>query len=112
MIYKSECVIIDKMPRVKEGPAVEKTQSSPKVSRADLTPCVDADKLRRARLAVEGKAKPDTAEVHLAAKLRGKYGGDALILEIYKGLKGLYNVTKAAKNRENEKKAAQRRASR
>ena len=73
---------------------------------------VDLAKIERAKKAVYGGAKGDTAEVKLANQLRGKYEGDVLVVEVYRGLGGLIDLTRAKKNRENEKKAAQKRAAR
>ncbi len=94
----------------KETP--KKETKPKKKSVADLTACVNSDKLRRAKLAVYGGSKPNVNAVHLAAKLGVDYEGDALVMEVYKGLLGLVDPERAAKNRENEKIAAEKRARR
>lgn len=66
---------------------------------------VNSVKAERAVRAAFNKAKPDTNEVVLAARIRGKDSSiskDKLIIEIYLGLGGLINLAKAKKNRENE----------
>lgn len=83
-----------------------------KISEADLSACVNSDKIRRAKLAVFGGGKPGVYEIDIANKLRNEYEGDALVMKVYEGMSGLVNPARAAKNRENEKKAATRRASR
>lgn len=79
---------------------------------ASLEALVDAAKVERAKKAVYGGAKPDTAEIKLVQKLRGEYQGDALVVEVYKGIGGLVDLARAKKNREAEAKRARERASR
>lgn len=73
---------------------------------------VNSSKLERAKKAVDGGAKPGSAELTLKVLLSKDFQGDELVVEIYKGLGGLVNAAKAAKNRENEKKDAARKRSR
>lgn len=78
----------------------------------DSSAMVNEIKAKRAFDAVFGKAKPQTAETVLAGKLRGQFEEEELVLEVYKGLGGLVDESKAKVNRANEKKAAKARASR
>ena len=80
----------------------------------DLSACVNLVKARRAFNGVFGGAKGSSAELDLANKLRGlnpKLTKEELVIEVYKGLLGLLDPVRAAKNRVNEKKDAVRKAS-
>ena len=72
---------------------------------------VNSVKAERAVRAAFNKAKPDTNEVVLAAKIRAKDSSiskDKLIVEIYLGLGGLIDLGKAKINRINEAKERKR----
>ena len=90
--------------------AKEKTIT--KFENVDLSAMVNGVKANRAFKAVYGGAKGGSAEIVLAGKLRGEYEGQELVEEVYKGLGGLMNVSKAKINRENEKKDKAKKASR
>lgn len=80
---------------------------------ASFSAMVNAVKAKRARMAAEGRAKPNSTEMVLASRLRSEgLSGDALVVEIYKGLGGLMDEKKAAVNRRNEAKEKERKASR
>lgn len=77
-----------------------------KFEEIDSSAMVNDVKANRAFKAVFGGAKAQSAEVALATQLRSPdLKGEELVVEVYKGLGGLLNVSKAKKNRENEKKA-------
>lgn len=78
----------------------------------DSSAMVNIIKAQRAFKAVFGGAKAGSAENVLNVKLAGQFPDkEELVLEIYKGLRGLLNVAKAKKNRENEEKDKLRKAS-
>ena len=79
---------------------------------AGLDALVNSAKAERAQRAAAGKAKPDSAEAKLVGRLRGEFSGDALIVEVYKGLGGLVDYARANENRKAEAKAARSKASR
>jgi hypothetical protein len=81
----------------------------------DISEFVNIDKARRAYLAVFGGAKGGSAELVLAHRISAQNPGidkEEHVKLVYKGLYGLLDVKKAAKNREIEKKDAKTRASR
>ena len=90
--------------------AKEKTIT--KFEDVDSSAMVNGVKALRAFKAVYGGAKGGSAEIVLAGKLRGEYEGQELVEEVYKGLGGLMNVSKAKLNRENENKDKAKKASR
>lgn len=71
----------------------------------DTSEMVNGMKALRAFQAVYGGARGGSAEVILAGKLRGEFEGEELVKEVYKGLYGLMDKTKAKTNRGNEAKA-------
>lgn len=78
----------------------------------DSSAMVNIVKAHRAFKAVFGGAKGGTAEIVLAQRLAGQFPNkEELVIEVYKGLKGLLNPSKAMKNRENEAKDRARKAS-
>lgn len=78
----------------------------------DSSAMVNIVKAQRAFKAVFGGAKGGTAEIVLAQRLAGQFPNkEELVIEVYKGLKGLLNPSKAKKNRENEAKDRARKAS-
>ena len=88
-------------------------------SEVSLDSCVNAVKLDRAQLAVQGLSFKRTALVSESAEWKllnkGKeqgLGGNALILFIYEGIGGLVHAEKAKVNRENEAKIAKVKRSR
>ena len=81
--------------------------------KVNLDTAVNSVKLERAKKAVYGGAKPDTAEIRLVQTLKGQgLKDDKLVMEVYKGLGGLVDLAKAKKNRENEAKEKAKKASR
>ena len=83
-----------------------------KIEDIDISSMVNGVKAIRAFKAVYGGAKGGSAEVSLAGQLRGEYEGQELVEEVYKGLGGLMNVSKAKINIENENKNKAKKASR
>jgi len=74
----------------------------------DSSSMVNDVKAVRAFKAVFGGAKGGSNEITLVGKLRAENSdlkGEKLVIEVYKGLGGLVDLARAAKNRENEKKA-------
>ena len=89
------------------------------IKEVSLEGCVNAIKLERAQLAIQGLSHKRTPLLSESAEWslwqKGKeqgLEGNALILFIYEGLKGLVNVVKAKVNRENEAKLAKAKRSR
>ena len=75
---------------------------------------MNATKAKRAVDAVHGKSKVLSVERDLVAKFRTekpKITNEELYLEVYKGMYGLIDVVRAAKNRENEAKERKRKRS-
>jgi hypothetical protein len=90
------------------------TQKKVRFEDIDTSALVNADKARRAFEGVFGGAKSESAELTLAQTIRAEkpeLKGEELVHEVYKGLGGLVDVTKAKKNRENEARDRKRRAS-
>ena len=91
---------------------MEKSKKITKFEDIDSSEMVNGVKAMRAYKAVYGGAKGGSAEVLLAGQLRGKFEGEELVIEVYKGLGGLMNKAKAKVNRENEAKDKKKKASR
>ncbi len=78
----------------------------------DSSAMVNEVKAVRAFKGVFGGAKPNSAEVIAAAKLRAEgLEGEELVVAVYEKLGGLLDKARAKKNRENEKKEKSRKAS-
>lgn len=81
----------------------------------DVSEFVNIEKARRAYMAVFGGAKGGSSELTLAHRILARNPGiekENLVKEVYVGLYGLLDKAKAKVNRENEKKAAKKKASR
>lgn len=78
----------------------------------DSSAFVNEVKGKRAFAVVFGGAKAGSAEAALVGKLRGEFAGEELVTEVYKGLGGLLDGSKAKVNRANEAKEKKNKASR